>query len=356
MKKLLLAVLFGFGVTVMPFSQIAHAQTAVGGNPIATSAVASNTSFANPAHTLCSPFTRDLYIGANNSSDVIRLQSFLQQQGYFSATPIGIFGPLTFSAVQHFQSAHGISATGYVGPITRGYLGSSLCGNPTPTPTGTVSIQTLYPTSGQVGNQVTIVGHGFTNSNTVLFGGGAITNLPITSTRAIMCTNDPSCVGGIQQTITFTIPSTLSPNCAPNMMCAMYMRLVTPGTYTVAVQNSNGTSNSVNFEVTSGSSTSGNISISGVSGPAQLSLNQVGTWTVSVANTGTSSNLHYSVVWGDENSTMPYASTASMAGIQSSATFTHAYSQTGTFTPVFTVSNDAGQSATVSETVHVVVF
>jgi hypothetical protein len=56
------------------------------------------------------------------SQDVMELQTRLKDEGFFTATPTGYFGPLTQSAVMAYQSAHGIPATGYVGPLTRAQL------------------------------------------------------------------------------------------------------------------------------------------------------------------------------------------------------------------------------------------
>ena len=56
---------------------------------------------------------------------------------------------------------------------------------------------------------------------------------------------DPSCKGGIHQTLIFTIPSSIGPDCKAGQMCPMYMRLLTSGTYNLAVENENGTSNTI---------------------------------------------------------------------------------------------------------------
>lgn len=66
-------------------------------------------------------FDTDLMIGMT-SQDVMELQTRLKAEGYFTATPTGYFGPLTATAVRAYQSAHGISATGYVGALTRAEL------------------------------------------------------------------------------------------------------------------------------------------------------------------------------------------------------------------------------------------
>lgn len=79
--------------------------------------------------------------------------------------------------------------------------------------------------------------------------------------------------------------------------------------------------------------------ISGVSGPQTLDVNQQGTWTVK-ASSPNGGNLSYSVVWGDE-SVYPYATTDTAPAMseRQSATFTHSYSQAGTYTPIFTVAS-----------------
>ncbi len=213
-------------------------------------------------------------------------------------------------------------------------------------PQASITLRAITPSSGPVGETVTLTGFGFTSDNIIHFGGGAIAHVPITSSIAVACTTDPSCIPGIRQTLTFTVPSAVGPYCAPGMMCAMYMQEITPGTYTVYVQNSNGTSNAVSFTVT-GASSSGTLSVSGLDAPTALALGQQGTWTVhATALSGT--QLHYAVVWGDEATQGTAIMAPAPADIQTSATFTHAYQHTGTYTPTFTVTDDAGHTATVS--------
>jgi hypothetical protein len=66
-------------------------------------------------------FDTDLSIGMRND-DVLALQQRLSEEGYFTVTPTGYFGPITASAVMRYQAAHGIATTGYVGPLTRAML------------------------------------------------------------------------------------------------------------------------------------------------------------------------------------------------------------------------------------------
>ncbi len=302
----------------------------------------------------CISLTNDIYYGSTDYSsgnEVTTLQTYLQEKAYFPYSPVGVFGPLTFAAVKRFQEANGVNPTGYVGPITRGVIENLTCSSLPPN--SSVSIQSLYPTSGSVGTQVTITGYGFTSNNTILFGGGPISNIPVTSTMNIMCTSNLNC-GNPLETLTFTVPSSIGPNCTGDLMCPEYVRLVGPGTYTVSVENANGTSNSETFTVTSGNGIPGlPLTINGIQGPAELSPGETGTWTVNVGDTGASTNLQYSVRWGDEVAVPYQLESANAGGVQSSATFTHAYENAGTYAPIFTVSNASGQSATVTSTVIV---
>lgn len=92
-------------------------------------------------------------------------------------------------------------------------------------------------------------------------------------------------------------------------------------------------------------------SISGVSGPQTLDINQTGTWKVS-AYERNGGNLSYSVRWGDEE--VPVSNIGVMyREVSQSAIFTHSYSNAGTYNPTFTVTNSNGQSATTSLSVNV---
>ena len=291
-------------------------------------------------NTNCPILNYNLYVGVR-SGDVTVLQAFLATQGYFPYSPIGIYGPLTFRAVQNFQAAHGISPTGYVGPITRGVINSMQnCGNPVPPvppPTPAPFIQNISPSSGTVGTSVTLSGYGFTNNSTVYFGGSPISNL---------YSNNGT-------NLSFTIPEYTSV-CPPGAYCIMMARQVTPGTYSIYIQNQNGTSNTVNFTVTERPANNQPVSITGLDAPASLRIAQAGTWTVhtNVQNYISGSNIRYSVTWGDE-AIYPTMMNSAGQSIQTSATFTHSYLMPGTYFPTFTVTNDAGQTATASATVVV---
>jgi hypothetical protein len=86
-------------------SQLAQLQSKAGGN---TGAATYN-------------FTEFLDVGLQDAQ-VTALQQQLTADGLYSGPITGYYGSLTETAVEKFQSAHGISAKGYVGPSTRAAL------------------------------------------------------------------------------------------------------------------------------------------------------------------------------------------------------------------------------------------
>ena len=101
---------------------------------------------------------------AKTDGEVSVLQDFLQAGGYLNSNPVGYFGLMTTAAVKKFQSANNISATGYVGPITREKIKAQSCAGQTTvnagdttghgqstvgliTSTTTSNISTLVPTA-----------------------------------------------------------------------------------------------------------------------------------------------------------------------------------------------------------------
>ncbi len=289
----------------------------------------------------------------NTGGSVSQLQSYLASEGYFSNAYLGSgrFGAITLRAVAQFQAAHGLPATGYFGPMTRALVQQLGCGTVVVPPTQSVSVYSVSPVV-TVGSTMSVTGFGFTSNNTVLIDGMlAMRGVPVASSIAIACTTNPTCHGGINQTLSFTLPSSLSPNCPVGSMCPLYMKVLTPGVHTLSIQNENGISNAVSFTV-SGVTTNQPLSISGLSAPASLSLGQQGTWTVTVLSNG-AGNLHYSVTWGDEATYGSAIMAPQTTSVQSSSTFTHTYSRSGTYTPVFTVTDDFGHSISASNTIVV---
>lgn len=197
-----------------------------------------------------------------------------------------------------------------------------------PTNTGTPTISYLLPNSGAVGTSVTVYGTGFSaTGNTVHFGNGIISNKQSFDGRSI----------------SFTVPSSLS---------GYGYQPIGLGTYDVSVTNSYGvTSNTMPFTITSVGTTGSAPSVSGITGPTSLQTNVSGTWTVTVQNPS-NAYLTTTVNWGDSSA---YAQNTQSTYAQGSTalTFSHAYSQNGSYTITFTVSNGAGQSSVSSVTVSV---
>ncbi len=200
-------------------------------------------------------------------------------------------------------------------------------------------ITTFQPQSGPIGTSVTLSGSGFTSDMIVRFAEGSVAHT--TSSDGTW--------------ISFTVPNSVGPYCAPNMMCAMYMRLIGPGQYSVYIQSADGSvvSNTVTFAVT-GSSFNQTLSISGLDAPTTLSLGTSGTWPVHVQSSSTNHTLHYSVLWGDEaNTTGGGIMESAPTTVKTSVTFTHAYQRSATYTPTFTVTDDSGHSVSTSATITI---
>jgi hypothetical protein len=69
-------------------------------------------------------FTEFLDVGSQDA-EVTALQQWLTYDGVYSGPITGFYGTLTQTAVEKFQSAHGIDVKGYVGPSTRAALNTA---------------------------------------------------------------------------------------------------------------------------------------------------------------------------------------------------------------------------------------
>lgn len=362
------------------------------------------------AESSCTTLEHSLSFGSqdrNTDKEVSELQAFLRAEGYLRSQPTGFFGLSTLRAVREFQSAEGIRVTGTVNDETRTKIEAVSCGSSTdlaitgisaPTSlaigeTGTwtvnvesqaegnlrysvvwgdertrrmaasdaeatqssasfthaysasgtyapkftvtdadgttvtkaaasvtvaddasVEIASLSATSGYAGDRVTVSGSGFTDDTDVYVGSTLVTDATVSSSTSI----------------TFTVPS------------------IGAGSYDVYVENENGTSNAIRFELKATEAV--RISVSGIDAPVRLVVDQEGTWTVH-ADTNVSGTLHYSVVWGDEG--MLKRMFGAQTTTQTSSSFTHRYSKEGTYMPTFTVSDGMGHDSIVRASVVV---
>gem|GEM_PF-3350186 len=92
--------------------------------------------------------------------------------------------------------------------------------------------------------------------------------------------------------------------------------------------------------------------VTGVSGPTQLKIGEVGTWSVK-AYDPESGSLNYSVNWGDIQPLSPLGLKQILPTVDQEAGFSHTYNSAGTYKIVFTVTDDKASSAQASLTVLV---
>lgn len=108
------------------------------------------------------------------------------------------------------------------------------------------------------------------------------------------------------------------------------------------------TNNGKNAQISLGVNVGGifsSIVISGASAPQSLNISEKGTWIITASDSSVG-NLTYKADWGDD--------TLSQTIVSSSfATFTHSFSKEGSYTPVFTVTNNAGRSTKISLALNV---
>ena len=268
-------------------------------------------------------FNRNLGMGSSGQ-DVSYLKIILTSENCFWALTSNTgFGPLTQAGVRCFQSKYGISSDGTVGAATMAKL-----------------------------------------------------NYLLSSTSEKSCSTDADCPQ-VEATAT-TFPSDRcingrcvlqQGNCIPNWTCGWGPCTNGYQSETAVDSNNCGLSSSnANIAcpaLAKACDTTNSITISSVYGPNSLNIGQTGTWNVSATAPGGTS-LNYSVDWGDTVYPVPMTSGSANTNISQTSTFTHSYSQAGTYTVKFTVSSPSvcatgimfpciqGGSATTSITVQVV--
>lgn len=133
-------------ITVSASDTYSHLSTAQTTITVAGTPVTTNPSTGSGQATSAFQFENYLSPGMT-SQDVTQLQTILAQQGYFSGTATGYYGPLTEAAVVKYQAAHGLDQLGVVGPATRAALNA-----------GSASTTTSIDTNGYVFNNFLNVG------------------------------------------------------------------------------------------------------------------------------------------------------------------------------------------------------
>src|SRR3989344_7059709 len=93
-------------------------------------------------------------------------------------------------------------------------------------------------------------------------------------------------------------------------------------------------------------------SITGVTGPTLLQIGMQGTWSLNLQSYG-NQYVTTSVRWGDEYLYGYHATPTSYPRVSQTLTFTHTYTERGTYTVVFTVRDPQGRENTSSITVSV---
>ena len=179
---------------------------------------------------------------------------------------------------------------------------------------GTVHIDAIDPSTARASTTVTLTGHGFDGDTKVWVGRHEGQQVDVDSDTSL----------------SFVVPA------------------IAAGNYRVSVESDEGRSNAIALKVEA--KVKGKVSVSGVDAPTRLAVDQEGTWTVK-ASSNTDGNLQYSVDWGDSDMNM--ARNMSGETTQSSASFTHSYSEPGTYHPKFTVTDEDGNKSSVSASVVV---
>jgi len=85
-------------------------------------------------------FTRDLAY-EDAGQDVTELQKIITSEGFYEGAPSGTFDTKTLEAVKKYQKAKGITATGYIGPLTKAELNKKKT-------VGTTAVSSIVATSG----------------------------------------------------------------------------------------------------------------------------------------------------------------------------------------------------------------
>lgn len=294
----------------------------------------------------CYNWNKDLTVGSGGD-DVKALNEALSQEDISDriASEVNHFDENTAGHMVAFQKKYGIRQTGYVGPMTRAKL-NRLYGckvSIQPPPPVTAPITFLNPKEGEVvplGKPYQINWVGFWSGNDVF----DITEFALNG-KDLLATNITQAAAGCE-------------GYGKGVCSYMWTPNVASSNFSLSVTDQRGTGSagySGRFAVGNPTSNRPPV-ISGVDAPTTLKANETGTWTVRASDPENGA-LSYSVSWGDRKSSVgtPGFSGPDMVipQFQQTATFTHSYASAGTFTPIFIVYDNAGQTAQTSVTVRV---
>ncbi len=315
-------------------------------------------------------FEHNLYFGMRGNAEVSDLQELLTDQGFYAGPINGNFYILTTQALRKFQSAHGISATGFFGPKSRAAANEILkkligdvCMNEencdtTILPNPQLSISTTNSLQATVGQQfaATFVVSGGAGSYGIT-GSGNVPGLNFTGTYCPPVGVDGQAHMCAQVISPNTITLTGVPTQAGKYVVTVFATEKGGTIYCITTPCPQPVSRygKASFTiVVNGSGTVGPAPvINGVSGPTTLAVNAEGVWTIKASNPNGGS-LSYRVDWGDQIS----AGSAEAVRPQSqyfvqTATFAHRYANAGVYTPVFYVMNEQGVETKSSISVKV---
>lgn len=193
-------------------------------------------------------------------------------------------------------------------------------------------IRSIDPESGPTGTTITLTGRRFNDDSVVRLGRGVISDTEVSDDGRML---------------SFVLPEEIGRYCPPFRVCTQIAYEVEPGEYDLRVQNGLRKSNIVEFEVTEDTTEPPDepLTIDSIEGPTALEAGAEGAWTVGVTSEDDDA-LQYSVKWGDEATVARLASLDEDMETQSSATFTHTYTEPGTYQPEFTVTDEDGNTVT----------
>lgn len=295
-------------------------------------------------------FSKNLHFGMRGSSEVSGLQEFLTDQGYYSGPVTGNYFFLTTQAVRKFQSAQGITPTGYFGAKSRGSANAILeklidviCPEeegcvPDELPAPQLSISTESPLSAPLGESfmATFRVRGG-DGHYAIHADGKIPGLHFTRNE---CPKGVNCIKGED-------PDTITLTGVPEQAGVFSFAILARDPETKSYGRA---SFALIVRGVKGSAPV----IQGVKGPLSLRAGEQGMWTV---NTSAKSgqNLSYFVSWGDDSGFANGLAAPDRAPLRVSqtATFSHFYVRPGTYTALFRVVNEQGLSAETSLSVQV---